>query len=161
MDDNRHRRDQPAFGKTVRKQDMSWLPLCQEHRGCFANRYGRCTILTENHFPGRDGMAGEGQNCPFYRDLKDNQKEQKECLVRLISIGRRDLVERYQTSLNKAGVFEQDYTDGVSKEIAAYRVSGCRKELAEESMAAEAEDNTGASAGKSSGSMQKGRVEAD
>lgn len=162
MDENRHRRDHPSSGKIARVQDMPWLPLCQSYRECFANKYGRCTILRENHFPKVDGTSGGGRACPFYRSTEDNKKEQKECLVRLISIGRRDLIERYQISPDIVGVFDQDFTDGVSKEIAAYRASGCRRELAEEAVAAEAENNKGADEETSSGSGHaERRVEAD
>ena len=89
-------------------------PVCYYHRDCFAYRHGKCEVLYSNDFDGE---------CPFYRSRSDNQKEQEECMRRLIRIGRRDLLDKYMKYQAAAGTFAKDYSDGVAGKMMAYRWS--------------------------------------
>lgn len=89
-------------------------PVCYYHKDCFAYRHGKCEVLFSNDFDGE---------CPFYRSRSDNQKEQEECMRRLIRIGRRDLLDKYMKYQAAAGAFTGDYSDGVAGEMLSYRRS--------------------------------------
>ena len=103
-------------GKTPRRLEPGEFLNCYYHSDCFAYGNGKCMILCCNDFD--DG------ECPFYRKITDNQKEQEACMRRLVRIGRQDLLVRYRKDHAEAGAFKKDYSDGVAGEIKEYRESG-------------------------------------
>ncbi|MCI7092991.1 MAG: hypothetical protein SPG98_06480 [Porcincola intestinalis] len=103
-------------GKTPRRLEPGEFLNCYYHSDCFAYGNGKCMILCCNDFD--DG------ECPFYRKITDNQKEQEACMRRLVRIGRKDLLVRYRKGQAEAGAFTKDYSDGVAGEIKEYRESG-------------------------------------
>lgn len=64
------------------------LPRCMVHRDCFANKCGVCVCLGDNDFHGKD--------CPVFKTTAQNDTDRQKSYERLVSIGRDDLVERYQ-----------------------------------------------------------------
>ena len=59
------------------------LPRCTAHRDCFANKNGVCVCLGDNDFP-------------FFKPTAQCDADRQKSYERLVSIGRDDLVERYQ-----------------------------------------------------------------
>ena len=64
------------------------LPRCSAHRDCFANKDGVCVCLGDNDF--------HGKVCPFFKTTAQCDEDRQKSYERLVSIGRDDLVERYQ-----------------------------------------------------------------
>ena len=64
------------------------LPRCTAHRDCFANKNGACVCLGDNDFHGKD--------CLFFKTTAQCDADRQKSYERLVSIGRDDLVERYQ-----------------------------------------------------------------
>ena len=59
------------------------LPRCTAHRDCFANKDGVCVCLGD-------------KDCPFFKTTAQCDADRQKSYERLVSIGRDDLVERYQ-----------------------------------------------------------------
>ena len=64
------------------------LTRCTAHRDCFANKDGVCVCLRDNDF--------HGKGCPFFKTTAQCDADRQKSYKRLVSIGRDDLVERYQ-----------------------------------------------------------------
>ena len=57
-------------------------------RDCFANKDGVCVCLEDNDFHGKD--------CLFFKTTAQCDADRQKSYERLVSIGRDDLIERYQ-----------------------------------------------------------------
>lgn len=55
---------------------------------CFANRSGRCRVLTDTAFGDK--------TCPFYKTEGQASEERAKAQDRLVAIGRQDLIAYYQ-----------------------------------------------------------------
>ena len=60
---------------------------CTDNTDCFANNDGYCVCLMSNDFKGR--------KCPFYKEKTITETECTLSEVRLLRIGRKDLIEMY------------------------------------------------------------------
>lgn len=60
---------------------------CTQMPGCRANHNGMCAALESTSF--KTGI------CPFYKTAEQCRKEDNETYDRLTSLGRRDLIEKY------------------------------------------------------------------
>lgn len=111
----------PKSAEKIR-EEMEQLPVCVEYTDCHAWQEGRCISLTDNRFGERD--------CPFYKRKSRNNREQQECLKRLVKRGRTDLLEKYKNVLCGLGVFEvsDGYMEAASAELDRYE-GECLKEF--------------------------------
>ena len=90
----------------------SEIPICTDHRDCFANLGGRCTALTE--------VASQ---CSFYKSSKQSQEENLRGYTRLKKLGRQDLIQKYADTLATLGAFDDEIADlaRVGEGLEAYR----------------------------------------
>ena len=63
-----------------------FLP-CNQMPGCGANHNGLCVALDDMKF--KTGV------CPFYKSMEQCRREHNENYDRLVSLDRRDLIEKY------------------------------------------------------------------
>ena len=131
MESEKKKTPQKVKGKSFRRLKPGEFLDCYYHSDCFAYGNGKCMILCCNDFD--DG------ECPFYREITDNQKEQEACMRRLVRIGRHDLLVRYRKDHAEAGAFKKDYSDGVAGEMKDYRKNG----VFEDGWTEDAEGNEG------------------
>ena len=93
-------------------------PACREHPDCFSWIDGRCTALKKRG----------GQDCVFYKPMKQAAAENQAIYENLLKGRRYDLIEKYQKSYAALGIEDPEFRD--SEDI--------RREL--ERMAAEETD---------------------
>jgi len=103
------------------KAEREKMPAC-ERTDCHAWQDGKCVALWDNHFGSR--------SCPFYKLRSVCQKEQQECLAKLIREGRMDLVEKYKTVLVELGISApvDAYAERAAAELEKYKEE-CLNEL--------------------------------
>ena len=72
------------------------------HSDCFAyGVHGSCICLETTEFPWE-------RDCPFYKSYEKNEQDRARAVRRLESIGRQDLIEKYELDKRKpliAGMF--------------------------------------------------------
>lgn len=105
---------------------LETFPVCDTHPDCHGWKDGKCTVLTNNDFGGRD--------CPFYKNCDVNRREQRECLDKLIRDGRSDLMEKYKKSFEEFGLFSgtDEYTEQAAEELEQFSEE-CLRELLSQS----------------------------
>ena len=98
-------------------------PVCA--RDCFACTDGRCCILKDNDFGGREG--------PFCKTWDKAKQEQRAGLERLVESGRYELIEKYDSVLAALGIFAllDDDVQQMTEELGLFEEEDLRELLAE------------------------------
>lgn len=77
-------------------ENLTECPAC-DRDSCFAFVEGHCTALNTTY-----------DDCPFYREKKQNEKEIWQYFYQVVSDERFDLISQYRDTLKALGIFEKE-----------------------------------------------------